>query len=111
VAKSSTEAEYYALTEAVSEALFARQWFHHYTGHLLQVEIRCDNTGAKCLADHSTNHNRTKHIDVKHFFVREHVEKGIVHIEYISTIEQLADILTKATTPVIFTRLRERLLL
>ena len=110
VARSSTESEYYALTEAVSEALFSRQWFQHYTGHLMPILIRCDSTGAACIADHSTNHNRTKHIEVRHFFIREHIAKKEVFIEYVQTIDQLADILTKATTPQIFKRLRERLL-
>ncbi|HXP48456.1 MAG TPA: Ty1/Copia family ribonuclease HI, partial [Bacteroidia bacterium] len=62
------------------------------------------------IADHTTNHNRTKHIDIQHFFVREHVHSGAVEVSYINTQEQLADILTKATKNEIFIRLRNALL-
>ena len=40
-------------------------------------------------------HSRTKHIDVRHHFIRDHVEKGDVSIYFISTNLQLADIFTK----------------
>ena len=61
------------------------------------------------MSDHSTNHNRTKHIDIKHHFVREHIHKQNVKIEYIETSKQLADILTKATTTQVFKGLIDKL--
>lgn len=110
IALSSTEAEYYALGEAVREAIFLRQWFQFYCGKELQIHVKCDNQGALHIADHSTNHNRTKHIDIQHFFVREHVKSKAVILSYVSTQEQLADILTKATSKQVFLRLRDQLL-
>lgn len=110
VSKSSTEAEYYALAEAASEALFMRQWMNHYVGQLSSIPIKCDNQGAILIADHSTNHNRTKHIDVKHFFVRDHVHDKHITIGYISTKDQFADILTKPPATSIFLNLRDRLM-
>lgn len=110
VAKSSTEAEYYALAEATSEALFMRQWMDHYVGQLMAIPIKCDNQGAIHLADHSTNHNRTKHIDVKHFFVRDHVLNKEITVGFVPTKDQYADILTKATATNIFVGLRDRLM-
>lgn len=59
------------------------------------IQLLCDNEGAICLSDHNTNHNRTKHIDIQHHFVREHIHSGAIKVNYISTKEQLADILTK----------------
>jgi hypothetical protein len=110
IALSSTEAEYYALTESVKEALFIQQWTKHYIGNDIQIEIRGDNMGSLFMADHTTNHNRSKHIDIKHFFVRKHVNNGEVRLEYIPTKDQLADILTKATSVDIFTKLSSNLL-
>jgi Reverse transcriptase (RNA-dependent DNA polymerase)/Integrase core domain/Chromo (CHRromatin Organisation MOdifier) domain/gag-polypeptide of LTR copia-type len=109
IALSSTEAEYYALGDAVREALFIRQWFEFYCGQLIPIHIKCDNQGALHIADHSTNHNRTKHIDIQHYFVREHVKNNSILLSYVNTQDQLADILTKATTLQVFNRLIHKL--
>ena len=107
VANSTAEAEYYAMGEAIKEALFIRQWIKHYyyDQELTIPIIKSDNDGAIKMADHATDHNRTKHIDVKHHFVREHVNKKHVIIEYVETSKQLADILTKAVKSVVYQRL------
>jgi hypothetical protein len=109
-ALSSTEAEYYAVTEAVKECLYLIQWFKVYRNETLIPIIRCDNQGAIHIASHSTNHNRTKHIDIKHHFVREHVNNKSIDIRYVSTKDQLADILTKAMDGKIFQKFRNLLL-
>ena len=66
--------------------LFLRQWFRVYRGQQLKipVEIKCDNQGAIQMADHSTNHNRTKHIDIQHYFIREHVRQNKIAVNYIN---------------------------
>jgi hypothetical protein len=110
IALSSTEAEYYALGEAVREAIFMKQWFKFYCGKDIQIHVKCDNQGALHIADHTTNHNRTKHIDIQHFFVREFVKNGTIKLSYVSTREQLADILTKATAKDVLVKFRDILL-
>ena len=110
VALSSTEAEYYSLTDAVTEGMFLRQWFKYYLKVDLTINIYCDNQGAMHIADHSTNHNRTKHIDIKHFYVRQHVKDKKVVISFVPTTDQLADILTKPVKKIIFQRLVKLLL-
>ena len=57
--------------------------------------IRCDNTSAISITKNLVQHLRTKHIDVRHHFIRDHVEKGDVSISFIPTDLQLADIFTK----------------
>jgi transposase InsO family protein len=99
VALSSTEAEYYALTEAVKECLFLRQLFAEYdlnNGEDISIDIKCDNRGAIEMSDHATDHNRSKHIDIKHHFIRQCVHDKLVRVSYIETKKQLADILTKS---------------
>ena len=55
-----------------------------------------DNQGAIKLAYNPIYHKRTKHIDVRHHFVRDYIASGAIAVEYISTELQQADILTKA---------------
>ena len=110
VAMSTTEAELYGLCEALKESLFMKQWFSYYTGSTPTIEIRGDNQGSLFISDHNTNHNRTKHIDIHYFFIREHIKNKDIILTYISTQDQLADILTKATSRIIFQRLLQRLL-
>jgi hypothetical protein len=112
VANSSSEAEYYALGDGAREALFIRQWFaYYYPIHVnnqivpILATLRSDNCGCMLMADHATDHNRTKHIDIKHHFIREHIQSKSIKLEYIETAKQLADILTKTVKPMVFQRL------
>ena len=60
-----------------------------------KILIKCDNTSAINLSKNPIHHSRTKHIEIWHHFIRDHVFKGDVVLEYINTKEQLADIFTK----------------
>lgn len=60
--------------------------------------IECDNKGALQLSEKSSYHPRTKHIDVRHHFLREKVNDGAVKFQYIKTDHMLADFLTKSIT-------------
>jgi hypothetical protein len=70
---------------------------------------RCDNQGAIALIRDPVFHQRTRHIDVRFFFVREAQEQKKVDISYIESENQLADIFTKALAAQRFEKLRERL--
>jgi len=98
VTLSSTEAEYYALSEAAKEA----KWHQ-----LLLNELKCnesdvrptlihgDNTGALSLAENPEHHNRAKHIDIRQHYIRQEVENGSITLAYIPTDKMVADGLTK----------------
>lgn len=60
------------------------------------ISIFCDNTSAINIAKNPVQHKRTKHIDIRHHFRRDNVEKGHISIMFYSTEEQIADIFTKA---------------
>ena len=96
VACSTVEAEYVATSEAAREAMWLRQLLEEIgirqTGPTL---INCDNKGAIRLALNPGTHQRTKHIDIKHHFIRELVEQNIISVEYVQSKRQLADIFTK----------------
>jgi len=59
------------------------------------TSILCDNTSTINLSKNSIIHSRTKHIDVRHHFLKDHVECGDILLEFIDTHYQLADIFTK----------------
>jgi hypothetical protein len=98
VALSSVEAEYMAATQATKEATWFRAFFSQLgvsrivTGPSV---IFSDSQGSIALGKNPEYHQRTKHIDVQHHFVREHVNMGTVEFKFISTDLMVADILTK----------------
>ena len=96
VALSSTEAEYVSLAAAAQETIYIRNILNElgYGQHTTTI-IHQDNQGAICLTKHQGNHKRTKHIDVKHHFVRDLFTEHIIEPTYISTEDMEADILTK----------------
>ena len=57
--------------------------------------VHCDNMSAINLTKNPVQHSRTKHVDLRHHFVRELVELKLVIIEHVSSEKQLADIFTK----------------
>ncbi|GJW78670.1 hypothetical protein Tco_0140352 [Tanacetum coccineum] len=56
----------------------------------------CNNRSAIALCCNNVQHSKSKHIDIRHHFIREHVEKGVVELYFVTTDYQLADIFTKA---------------
>jgi hypothetical protein len=61
------------------------------------------------MADNPIEHSRTKHIAIRYHFLRDHQQKGDIEIAYVSTKEQLVDILTKPLDEKTFTNLRNEL--
>uniref|UniRef100_H3HA27 Integrase catalytic domain-containing protein n=1 Tax=Phytophthora ramorum TaxID=164328 RepID=H3HA27_PHYRM len=110
VALSSTEAEYMALSEATQEAVWLKVFLCEL-GEMASdeaVKIYEDNQGSIALAKNPQFHKRTKHIDIRYHFVREKVEDGQVVLQYVSTTDMLADIMTKAIAAVQFSVLRTK---
>uniref|UniRef100_H3H8M3 Integrase catalytic domain-containing protein n=2 Tax=Phytophthora ramorum TaxID=164328 RepID=H3H8M3_PHYRM len=111
VALSSTEAEYMALSEATQEAVWLKVFLCEL-GEMASdeaVKIYEDNQGSIALAKNPQFHKRTKHIDIRYHFVREKVEDGQVVLQYVSTTDMLADMMTKAIPATQFSVLRTKL--
>ncbi|KAJ4749927.1 Pol [Rhynchospora pubera] len=95
VALSTAEAEYVAAGSCCTQLLWMMQTLRDFELGFQKVPILCDNTSAILISKNPVLHSRTKHIEIRHHFIRDHVEKGDVELVYIDTKEQIADIFTK----------------
>ncbi|XP_057496707.1 uncharacterized protein LOC130781518, partial [Actinidia eriantha] len=95
VALSTAEAEYVAAGSCCAQLLWMKQQMEDYGLHFDHIPIKCDNTSAINLSKNPIQHSRTKHIEIRHHFLRDHVQKGDIELQYIHTDKQLADIFTK----------------
>lgn len=101
VALSTTEAEYMAMSASVQEAMYLRN---------LQIELKlndvkstnifCDNRSALNLSQASNYSPRTKHIDIRHHYIREKVQDGSIKFVAVSTDDMAADVLTKGLSSI-----------
>jgi Reverse transcriptase (RNA-dependent DNA polymerase) len=107
VAISTVEAEYLSCTDAVKQALhhrvLLRELAEPTTGPTV---IRSDNQGCIALTENPCHHERTKHFDIRHHFIREKVEDGDVKLRYLPTGDMVADIMTKALPATSFCKFR-----
>ena len=121
VALSSSEAEYYSISQGVQDGLYLRHLYSEIYDipftQLPTIQLWEDNQGCVKICHHPTSHKNTKHIDMKHdeiikwyknakkpiprhirmryHFIREHIENGLVCVDYCPSDSQYADILTK----------------
>jgi ATP sulfurylase len=110
MALSSAEAEYVAAWSACGEAV----WLRKLIAGLFDLELEetcifCDNQSCIKLSENPVCHDRSKHIEIKYHYVRDMVQKGAVKLQYISTDEQVADVLTKPLSRVKFEYFRDKL--
>ena len=104
------ESEYIALGEAAREAIYLRMLLADL-GHT-QTEptvIYEDNVAAEKLCKNNVHHSRTKHIDIKHHFIREAVQNQHIEVKHLASTEMLADLLTKALPFNTFSKLRQNI--
>lgn len=106
VALSTTEAEYVAAAVCCAQLLWLKNQLSDFNLFFNDVPIYCDNMSAICVAKNPVYHSKMKHIEIRHHFIRDCVEKGLVSIKFCRTEEQVADIFTKALHREAFERLR-----
>lgn len=109
VALSSTEAKYIAMGAAAKEALWIRTFLSEIFGTTFDAPDDLnpcanstgtlhlvDNQSAMALAKNTEFHDWTKHITVRHHFIRDKIEEGRIRVAYVPTGDQVANVLTKA---------------
>ena len=82
-------------------------WFRSYLSNLGWSQppstiLFQDNLSCMDIANNLDTNERTKHIDIKHHFIKDHINKGTLKMEYLPTTEMTADILTKALPAFLF---------
>jgi hypothetical protein len=103
VARNSTEAEYKAIANAAAELTWFKSILHELGLPSQHSPILwCDNIGATYLTSNPIFHARTKHIEIDFHFVRDQVCNKELMFQFISSKDQLADVLTKPLPPVKF---------
>jgi hypothetical protein len=85
IALSTAEAEYVAARQCCVQLLWMMQTLRDFGYNLSKVPLLCDNESAIRLADNPVEHSRTKHIDIRHHFWRDHQQRGDINIYHIST--------------------------
>ena len=102
VALSTTEVEYIATGGCCAQTIWLRQQLIDFRILLNKILIHCDNTSAINLSKSPVMHSRTKHIEIRHHFLREHIANGTCDIKFIGTELQLVDLYTKPLAKDIF---------
>ena len=108
VALLTVEAEY-ILVGSCAQLFWMKATLSDFGIKFKQVPLLCDNESAVKLTNNTMQHSRTKHIDVRHHFIRDHQQKGDICIKSMGTEDQLAGIFTKPLDEKRFCKLRTEL--
>ena len=103
VARSSAEAEFRGMALALCETLWLRNLFKDLGYSSTQpIRLYCGNKAACDIAHNFVQHDRTKHVEVDRFFIKEKLDEDILQLPKIRSEDQLADILTKVVSSRVF---------
>jgi hypothetical protein len=95
VALSTADAEYVTTISYCAQLLWMRQTLKDYGYTMSHIPLLCDNESAINIAYNPCEHCRTKYIDIRHHFLRDHANKGDIVTSHVGTNDQLADIFAK----------------
>ncbi|KAJ9546435.1 LOW QUALITY PROTEIN: hypothetical protein OSB04_018978 [Centaurea solstitialis] len=95
VPTSTAEAEYVAAGSCCAQVLWMRNQLLDYGFQLSKIPIYCDNSSSIAIANNPVLHSKTKHIEIRYHFIRDHVMNGDVKLRFVPTEYQLADLFTK----------------
>ena len=109
IALSSCEAEIIALSEAAKDMVYFRKLISGLdSSHVSKPsQLRTDNMAARDLCYNPEHHNKTKHVERRHFFVRDMVEKFELTVPFVRTANNWSDFFTKPLKPKAFREFRK----
>jgi hypothetical protein len=110
IARSTVEAEYLGLGEAIKEVLWIPQHMLYLNSEkvVMPVPVYEDNVGCIKLTNNPVFHHRTKHIEVRHHFLREHTKPERVDVVHVDT-DMIANVFTKPPAKVKLQKFRDLL--
>lgn len=107
VSKSSTEAELIGLSDGLTQILWTRLFLQSQGYQVPPVTVHQDNKSAILLEEKGrSNAGRTRHINIRYFFVKDKIESGEVTVRYTPTEEMIADFFTKPLQGSLFIKFR-----
>ncbi|GKB64823.1 hypothetical protein Tco_0921009 [Tanacetum coccineum] len=95
---STAEAEYIAMSGCCAQILWMRSQLTDYGFAFNNTPLYCDNKSAIAFCCNNIQHSRSKHIDIRHHFIREQVENDVVKLYFATTDYQLAEHIHKGIT-------------
>ncbi|GJU93847.1 putative ribonuclease H-like domain-containing protein [Tanacetum coccineum] len=95
-AMSTAKGEYVSLSACCAQVIWMRTQLLDYGYKYNKIPMYCDSKSAIAILCNPVQHSRTKHINIRYHFIKEHVEKGTVELYFVRTEYQLADLFTKA---------------
>ncbi|GJU26954.1 ribonuclease H-like domain-containing protein [Tanacetum coccineum] len=95
VANSTTEAEYVAAAHCCGQVLWIQNQMMDYGFNFMNTKIHIDNESTICVVKNPVYHSRTKHIEIRHHFIRDCYEKRLIDVLKIHTDSNVVDLLTK----------------
>ena len=98
------------MTDGIKELLHIQNTMSEFLPVGLPMPLEVDNKGAGYMAENDINNKRTKHIDIRYHFIRNHIADKTVELFYIETSNNITDIFTKALPVPAFVRFAKRLL-
>ncbi|GJS86557.1 putative ribonuclease H-like domain-containing protein [Tanacetum coccineum] len=96
VATSTTETEYVAAANCCGQVLWIQNQMLDYGFNFMNTKIYIDNESTICIVKNPVFHSKTKHIAIRHHFIRDAYEKKLIQVLKIHTDDNVADLLTKA---------------
>ena len=96
VAISTCEAEYVAAGSCCSQVLWMQQQLRDYGLNFTQTPIYIDNQSTMSITNNPVKHSKTKHIEIRHHFIRDCAEKNLIKLVKVPTEDNFADLFTKA---------------
>ncbi|MCQ7285347.1 Ty1/Copia family ribonuclease HI, partial [Salmonella enterica] len=109
VSTSTAEAEYIAAASCTAQLLWLQNQLLDFGITALKTPLMLDSQAAENIIKNPVSHSTTKHIDIRHHFVRDCYEKGLISLHHVPTKDQLADVLTKALDTATFESLVSRI--
>ena len=106
---STTKAKYIAAGNCCAQILWIKQQLSDFGMFLNNIAIFCDNTSAINITKNPVQHSRTKHIEIRHHFIRDHVLKNDISIEFVDSLNQIGDIFNKPLNKAQFVKIRREL--
>ena len=110
VALSMAEAEYIVACSTSCVAIRLQKLMSGlFNLELDTTMILCDNQSCIKMTENPVFHDRSKHIEIRYFYIRDMMQKGAIKLQYVSTDEQVDDVLTKPLSRVKFEHFRDKL--